>query len=87
LDDAALNTADETLFDDNDSDLTNGGSLLQYGIMSKDDNGHWMKTAATTYVYKVVSVPVTFTYDVTVGKFDCNTNDATYGNQCKMLIN
>jgi len=88
LDDAALDTEDETLFDDNDSNIGNGGSLLQYGVVSKDANGHWMKTInATTYIYKIINVPVTFTYDSTVGKFDCNTSNATFGNQCKMLIN
>ncbi len=72
----------ETLFDGNGSSL-----LLQYGVAAKDSNGHWMKTADNNYTYQIISVPVTFTYDSAVGKFDCNTTNATFGNQCKMLIN
>lgn len=84
LDDLATATSNdgEVLFDGNGS-----GLLLQYGIVAKDSNGHWMKTADNNYTYKIISVPVTFTYDVTTGKFDCNTTNATYGNQCKLLIN
>ena len=58
------------LFDDNDSNSTNG-SLLQYGITSADSNGHWIKKSATTYDYKVVNDPTTFTYNSTTGSFGC----------------
>jgi len=80
------NAEDVSIFDDNDSNSTNG-SLLMYGITTKNANGHWLKSADKTYIYKVVNVPVTFTYDSISGKFDCNTTNATYGNTCKMLVN
>lgn len=80
------NAEDVSIFDDNDSNTTNG-SLLMYGITTKNANGHWLKSADNTYVYKVVNIPVTFAYNSISGKFDCNTTDATYGNTCKMLVN
>lgn len=87
LDQGVTNNADDvSVFDDNDSNSTNG-SLLMYGITTKNTNGHWLKSADNTYIYKVINIPITFTYNSTSGKFDCNTTDATYGNTCKMLVN
>jgi general secretion pathway protein G len=80
------NAEDVSIFDDNDSNTTNG-SLLMYGITTKNANGHWLKSADNTYIYKVINIPITFTYNSINGKFDCNTTDATYGNTCKMLVN
>lgn len=86
LDDANFNEG-QTLFDDNDANTTNGGRLLQYGITSANRNGHWMKTAASTYTYQVMGQPVTFTYTQANGTFTCNR--AVAGNAgvfCRNLI-
>jgi len=81
------------LFDDNDSNATNG-SLLQYGITTQDDtNGKWdnsvggSATAGWTYIYKINNVNTTFTYTPATGGFTCDTANGTYGAQCKLLIN
>jgi len=66
LDDAALNTEHEELFDGNSTN-----PLLEYPIYSKATEG-WMKTAANTYTFNVMGTSVTFTYNNTNGKFDCN---------------
>lgn len=58
-----------------------GGSLLQYGVTTKSGNGHWMKTAANTYTYKVMGDPVQFTYTQAGGIFDCDHTNAN----CKRL--
>jgi len=60
----------DMLFDDNDTDATNG-VLLQYGIASGSTNGHWRKTAANTYQFHVLSADTQFTYTQTTGRFDC----------------
>ncbi|WP_295066468.1 type II secretion system protein [Sulfuricurvum sp.] len=69
------------LFDDNDTVTTNG-TLLQYGIEAAAGNGHWTKTSATTYVYRVINVDNTFTYNSTDGTFKC-----TNGTYCSDLTN
>ncbi|MFH0710515.1 MAG: prepilin-type N-terminal cleavage/methylation domain-containing protein [Pseudomonadota bacterium] len=81
------------LFDDNDTNATNG-TLLQYGITTQDDtNGKWdnsvggSATAGWTYIYKINNVNTTFTYTPATGRFTCDTTDGTYGTQCKLLIN
>jgi len=68
------------LFDDNDSNTSNG-SLLQYGITSASSNGHWMKTAAATYDYKVLNDATTFTYNSTTGSFGCTAGQ----HKCDLL--
>jgi general secretion pathway protein G len=75
LDDAAEDTDGETLFDGN---ATN--PLLQYGIVSANSNGHWMKTNAG-YTYQVMGDPVDFTYTQGTGAFDCDHANAN----CKLL--
>jgi len=87
LDDGAQNTVGEMLFDDNDANSTNGGTLLQYGIISANANGHWMKTGAATYTYQIMGQPVTFTYTQANGRFTCDR--AAAGNAglfCQDLI-
>ncbi len=66
LDDAALNTEHEELFDGNSTN-----PLLEYPIYSKSKDG-WMKTAANQYSFNVMGTSVTFTYNSSNGKFDCN---------------
>lgn len=80
LDDATT-AEDQTLFDDNDANTTNGGTLLQYGVVSANRNGHWMKTGTNAYTYQVMGDPVAFTYDQTTGRFDCTHTNAN----CKLL--
>lgn len=83
LDDSTnYNAAGEILFDDNDANTTNGGTLLQYGITSASGNGHWMKTGANAYTYRVMGDPVAFTYTQSTGKFDCTHTNAN----CKLLV-
>lgn len=72
----------EMLFDDNDTDATNG-ILLQYGIASDSTNGHWRKTAANTYQFKVLSADTQFTYTQTTGRFDCTAGAGS----CDALTN
>lgn len=75
LDDATAGGVGETLFDGN---ATN--SLLQYGVVSADKNGHWMKRN-TGYTYQVMGDPVGFTYTQATGAFDCTHTNAN----CKLL--
>jgi len=78
---AAANTDGETIFD------TNGSiNLLTYGIITKDAEGHWVKTGTNTYKYTVDGVGVVFTYDNATGKFTCDRTNQTYGDTCKKLI-
>lgn len=80
LDDATPASEGQALFDDNDANTTNGGTLLQYGIVSANKNGHWMKTS-TGYTYQVMGDAVAFTYTQATGKFDCDHTNAN----CKLL--
>jgi len=75
LDDAAAATVGETLFDGNATT-----PLLQYGIVSANSNGHWMKTNAG-YTYQVMGDAVAFTYTQATGAFDCTHTNAN----CKLL--
>ncbi|WP_422235225.1 type II secretion system protein [Sulfuricurvum sp.] len=77
LDNAAQNTPDQDLFDNN--------GLLMYGIKSANRNGHWMKVGATSYNYKIMGTDVTFDYNATSGRFDC-TADADVA-ECRLLTN
>lgn len=77
LDGAAQDTEGVTLFDNN--------NLLTYGITSANRNGHWMKSGATAYDYKIMGTDVTFDYNATTGRFDC-TNDAD-AEECNALTN
>lgn len=80
LDDAAVNSAGEKIFDAN-------GTLLSGGIVTASGDGHWMKTGTYTYTFQVMGVAVPFTYYPTVngthpaGSFDCDHANAN----CKLL--
>ena len=83
-----LHSSSTTLFDGNGS-----STLLQYGIVVGSGNGKWNNPACSgtpsvcTYDFHVLGKPVTFKYTQVDGKFECNTTNATYGNECKLLIN
>lgn len=73
LDSNASSSEGQTLFNNN--------AILMYGIISKNANGHWMKSNNTTYTYQVQNDPVVFTYTQVNGTFDCNHTNAN----CKLL--
>lgn len=87
LDDADKNKEGEELFDGNASI----GYLLDYPIISKDANGHWMKTADRNYTAKIMDTNITFVYKPNDrGKFDCrgfNSNNSKANDLCKKLVN
>lgn len=86
-----LNVAGTTavLFDDNDTNTTNG-TLLQYGITTQDNtNGKWDNSvdgsaAGWTYVFKVDNMDTTFTYVPATGVFNCTVAST---NKCAALTN
>jgi len=82
LDNLATTTATTgNLFD---TDGTN--TILDYPVYAKDENGHWKKTAADKYVYKVMNTDVVFRYDNATGSFDCHGQNAgTALTNCKLL--
>ncbi len=59
---------------------TNGSvTILTYPIYEKNSAGHWRKTAANTYAFKVVDTDVVFTYGgSTSGIFDCTHTAGSY---------
>ncbi|WP_345980389.1 prepilin-type N-terminal cleavage/methylation domain-containing protein [Sulfurimonas sp. HSL3-2] len=71
------NAAGVTIFDGNG---VAGSTLLTYGITTKNSDGGWMKTGATTYAYKVAGAQNTFTYNNADGTFKC-----TAGTYCDQL--
>lgn len=75
LDDATT-SAGQTLFDGNAT-----VSLLQYGIISANSNGHWMKTGTNAYTFKVMGASEAFNYTQATGAFDCNHANAN----CRLL--
>ena len=79
LDVATNNTEGQNLFYGGDA-----GNILEYPIISKDADGHWMKTGTTTYAFKVLGQAISFTYNSSSG-FDCNVTDVTTGSNCKLL--
>jgi general secretion pathway protein G len=86
LDHIATATATSgTLFDDNDTDTTNG-ALLQYGIAAGSGKGKWAKASATTYTY-TISSPVTFTYTQATGTFNCTPASTSTQDPCRLLTN
>jgi general secretion pathway protein G len=66
---AAATSADGDLLFDNNGTAAN--ILLQYGIASANRNGHWRKTAADSYSFKVLNADTAFTYTKATGRFDC----------------
>lgn len=58
-------------------------NVLDYPIISKDADGHWMKTT-TGYSFQILGQSVPFTYSTTAG-FDCEGNNTSTGTNCKAL--
>lgn len=56
------------------------GNILEYPILSKDGDGFWMKTGATTYSFKVMGTANIFEYNTTTSQFNC-----TSGTECTTL--
>jgi general secretion pathway protein G len=81
-----LDHGSTTLFDDNDSDATNG-SLLQYGITAGSGNGKWAKTTDDTYTYSIIGTPVIFNYTVGTGAFSCTPASTASTDPCRLLTN
>lgn len=85
LDGLAGASVDGNLLFDNNGTATS--ILLQYGIASANSNGHWRKTAADTYAFKILNADTTFTYYPVIngvhqaGTFDCDHTTAN----CKSL--
>ncbi len=76
LDAAAINTEDEALF----------GTLFDYPVFSQNRNGHWMKTGANQYIYRIMDRNVLFTYTPATGRFECNASNANpTGDLCRQL--
>lgn len=80
----------EKIFDSNETLSATSPTLLKYPIITKNGDGHWMKSADTNYTYTIKGDNITFTYypsDTTsgifyrAGSFDCDHSDAI----CKKL--
>lgn len=78
-----LHSSSSSYFDGNTT-----SKLLMYGVVPKNENGHWKTGAACagspsvcTYTYRVNNVDVAFTYKQDDGTFDCDHTNAT----CKLL--
>lgn len=69
LDHLAGASVDGDILFDNNGVATR--TLLQYGIASGSTNGHWRKTAADTYQYRVMGADTQFTYVQATGTFNC----------------
>ena len=49
------------------------GLIMEYGETNSTKAGHWSQENNTTYVYHIdYNTAVTFTYNPTTGKFDCD---------------
>lgn len=81
LDNAATNTENEELFDGN----ATIGTLLTYPVYAKASGG-WKKTASKTYSINVLNENVVFTYDDSDGTFNCDTENADYGEVCQKIL-
>lgn len=82
----AANTEDVNIFDDNDSDTTNG-KLLTYPIVTGNGDGEWMKTGDNQYKFTSDGVFTTFTYTPADGRFTCTTGADASGTLCSRIIN
>ena len=63
-------------------------TLLQYGIVEGTQDGKWSKNAGscTSFIFKVKSVDIVFTYDSANGSFTCDRTDTTTGPTCKKMV-
>jgi general secretion pathway protein G len=82
LDDATASTDGQELFDGNGTAV-----LMDYPLYAKaNSDGHWTKTAASTYNFRVMGVTVPFTYVSSSGRFDCTHGTANDAQKyCKNL--
>lgn len=80
LDDSSAGSEGQELFDGNSSN-----PLLQYPVISKNDNGHWYKIDTDTYQYKVAGTTVDFDYTQATGIFTCSRTGSS-AEMCKKLI-
>ncbi len=58
--------------------------VLDYPIISKNADGHWMKTT-TGYSFKILGQTIPFTYNNATTGFTCDTTDSSTGTNCKSL--
>lgn len=79
LDSAANNTDGQNLFYGGTD-----GNVLEYPILSKNSDGYWTKTGATSYTFQVLGQTITFTYTSATG-FTCDDTNTTTGTNCKSL--
>jgi len=82
---AATSSDGDPLFDNNGTAST---LILTYPIYSRDDSGHWRKTANDTYRFKVIDTDVIFGYTSGTGIFDCHGLNGTTGDAfdyCKRI--
>lgn len=77
--------SDGLLFDDNDTNTTNG-SLLQYGIKAGSGNGEWAKVDGDTYSFTATGTSVNFDYNNANGTFSCTRGTTASGQLCEKLI-
>jgi general secretion pathway protein G len=80
---------DQALFDHYDGN-TSSSRILEYPIRSCKSSGDracWVKTSATVYTYRMPgnSINVPFTLDVNSYRFNCDEDDTTSGEDCKLL--
>lgn len=63
------------------------GAVLTQSVPAKAAtvNGGWRKGVGETYIFRVMSRDVTFTYNPADGTFTCDRNDAASGEQCRAL--
>ena len=87
LDDAAVNSERETIFDSNGTHATDS-KLLSGGIVTASGDGHWMKTETNRYTFQSMGITVKFTYDPANGTFTCDRDGGTTAQQtlCRQLI-
>ncbi|MBE0490735.1 MAG: ABC transporter permease [Sulfurospirillum sp.] len=71
LDNAALDTDNERLFNFTDGNASN---ILEYPILSKlNSDGYWFKDTNTTYKFQLTTSNIaTFTYSSLNGTFNCS---------------
>lgn len=75
--DGATTSEGQTLFGG-----TAANPMLQYGIVSKNAKGHWMKTGTNQYQFSAEGDTTTFDYNSSTGTFSCDRDD----DLCKKLI-